>query len=393
MSRWQRAALATGALVMLATLPAAPLAALESPAWSADGTTLSGVACVAGRPALVAIDGETGTRRWSTALTGIVRGCEELGKLEATIRPTSSGDAALLVLGQDLYWVRGDEPKPLALAPGRGEAVAPAPAPDGTAIAFLRAGELWTFSPGDRVPRRLAAGGADGAPAGRVDEFLWSPDSRSIAFRSGDRIGVVDLLSATPRQLDTPVGERLTLRGFVWRFDARAVVVSTTDSEKGSDTLSLCHPEKLYCRPLAARDSLGDSAPSGDVVFFEDGLVWADRAADGSIGLGWYDTLGRQRFEIGFGDVSVVDIASSIFDAHRVVVEIRAPGGAPAWRLVDLESHEGPQELKISAGVTPLFSPSTSLLAETTASGGRIAAHTLRGLDDRVRGELPPGQP
>jgi len=160
------------------------------------------------------------------------------------------------------------------------------------------------------------------------------------------------------------------------------------DLEGAEEHLSLCHPEKLYCRTLATRLPLGDEAPENDVVFFEDGVLWAERAPDGAIRLAWHDTLGRRRSAVDFAGASVVRVESVDFEAHRLVVSTRS-GGSLAWKEVELGAAEPIRDLAWARGLPLGFSPGqpAAFLASDKASRARAVA--LVDLLGRKLADLP----
>ena len=138
------------------------------------------------------------------------------------ISVSDDGRTVLLPLGGKLYLVdrstgrpaapTAGSPPPRAIDPG-GPVYDPQLSPDGTLVAFVRDGDLWSAAVGE-APRRLTHrpdgfeyGVADFAAQEelhRTRGFWWSPDGRRIVFQRSDLRAIQTLYVADARHNDRP---------------------------------------------------------------------------------------------------------------------------------------------------------------------------------------------
>ena len=120
--------------------------------------------------------------------------------------------------------------------------IAPSWSPDGTKLAYLAEGAIWTTDVATGVARRLTpccdapgGGGGGGFPHPRV---AWSPDGRRIAFAKAGHLFTIDLANGNPTplaaELDpmasqptwSPDGSRIA---FTWRGDPPGIYTIRID--------------------------------------------------------------------------------------------------------------------------------------------------------------------
>ncbi|MCX5743378.1 MAG: DPP IV N-terminal domain-containing protein [Proteobacteria bacterium] len=128
---------------------------------------------------------------------------------------SADGTRVMFALGSTVYVIeRGATIRTIA-AVDLGPVYDPHLAPDGTAIAFVRDGDLWLHAlAGDGVTTRLtthAAGFEHGVAdfaaqeeLGRTRGFWWSPDSQRIAFERVDARAVDTIYVSNARHPETP---------------------------------------------------------------------------------------------------------------------------------------------------------------------------------------------
>jgi len=142
------------------------------------------------------------------------------------------GRQILFVHDDDLYLMNADGTKRQRLVEGNPEAGSGTWSPDGRMIAFTQGNlgdpfflDLWVMQADGNGQRRLARDGA--APS-------WAPDSRRIAYESGEQIRVIDVDASVDRRLTSqafgasqpawsPVAERIA---FITRLDDPSDVIS-----------------------------------------------------------------------------------------------------------------------------------------------------------------------
>jgi dipeptidyl-peptidase-4 len=125
---------------------------------------------------------------------------------------SEDGITVMVPLGGVLYLIDRRTGARRAIDPG-GPAYDPHLSPDGSAVAFVRDGDLW-IAPRQGAPRRLTQhpegfeyGVAEFAAQeelGRRRGFWWSPDSKWIAFQRTDLRPVDTIYVADPRHNDRP---------------------------------------------------------------------------------------------------------------------------------------------------------------------------------------------
>ncbi len=169
-----------------------------------DGTikTLASVAELIGETAEQLSDAEKARRERSrTATRGVV-----------DIDVSEDGQLVMLPLGGMFHLIDRATGTRRVIDPG-GAAYDPHLAPDGSAIAFVRDGDLWLVAPGG-TPRQLTKhpegfeyGVAEFAAMeelGRRRGYWWSPDSKSIAFQRSDARAVGTIYVADARHPEKP---------------------------------------------------------------------------------------------------------------------------------------------------------------------------------------------
>lgn len=355
----------------------APLAGF---AWSDDGTML--VAVESENERIVAVrlvDGASGTLRGellakslSAAFDGASPDADELRLLVGRM-----GRRVLLANGErTVVWTpeTGDARSLEALP-----AVFDGPrfSPDGDRLGYVVDAELWSLDLDTLTASRLAVAVAVAVEA----QFAWSPDGRKLAFAQSDADGgrslaVVDLDDPRPRTLDTdPLGAVL---GFDWRFDTGALGVIARSSD-GGQSLGLCHPDRLYCRPLARRS--GSTGPRiDDFRFLADGFLWGSNA--GEAALAFYDTLGRQLRSVVSENERLLDIVA-LFGATREVL-VAVAGESGAVRLLLAELHGGqPRQIGTAPGWPPVAISETlrAWVRPRKDADDHVVGYLLEGID------------
>jgi len=327
------------------TGPGTSIGASSAVVWSADSAAVGGLGA---RRTVLAYDGTTGRELWrfridSTHFAGLKRDAA----IER-VRLLPEGRGALLALGGDLWlWSaegRGTRRLTTTEAPERDAE----PAPSGDQVAFVRDGDLFALDLRTGEELRLTTKGelGDGdRSGGRLPRFLWAPESRTIAFpfaAPGTGVGVVDLPGQSTLRLESGDIPSERLLSYAWRPDGRGVGIERLSPDGARIELLLCHPEKLYCRPLAARPA--PAAPSASFRFLTDGFLWGESTGDG---LGRYDTVGRETgallpagwrvrdlLAIDGEESWVIVTADSVATPARVATMAIRFGGAPTSRLL-----------------------------------------------------------
>src|SRR3954470_17884262 len=105
-------------------------------------------------------------------------------------------DLAIIPLRSDLYLQRGDGPHE-RITETEAPEIDPRPSRDGSAVAFVRDGDLYTIDLATRKETRLTRGASDGIShglaefiaqeeMGRAEGYWWSPDGRRLAYQETD---------------------------------------------------------------------------------------------------------------------------------------------------------------------------------------------------------------
>lgn len=134
-----------------------------------------------------------------------------------------SPNPALLPQGvqQDIWIVAVDGSAPRKLAEGR----SPAVSPDGSTVAYLSGGQIWTVGLADPAakPQQLLH------TRGTLGALRWSPDGKSLAFTSGRGdhgfVGVYSFTDKALRYLDPSTDRDVDP---VWSPDSRSVAFART---------------------------------------------------------------------------------------------------------------------------------------------------------------------
>jgi hypothetical protein len=368
--------------------------------WSGDGSTLVAFEREPRRGLLAvrAFDGATGAPRWELAgerLAGMPDATEAGARLAAV--PTLDGAGLLLGAG-GRWWLLRAAGASFAAVPELDGAADPKFSPDGTQIAFVRDGDLWTYATASGAVRRLTTdGGAtrDGETPPEVRRragslptagFDWSGDGVRLAFYRSEaggaaRLAVLDVADGEARELDlTAEGAGLAV-GWSWRFDARAVAVLWLPAGEAALDLRLCHPERSYCRPLASRGWAAGRELRDDFRFLEDGFLWG--AGDGA-GLSLWDPLGRERRALAVGETRRLGVVA-LFDATReVAVAVERPDEEGFVRLLLVDLRSGAvREIAAAPGGPPvaLSAPLRSWVRPGKSAKGTFEGHLLERLD------------
>ena len=171
---------------------------------SPDGTvkTLASVRDMLGQAEEKLSDAEKARReRTRTATRGVV-----------DIGVSDDGKTVMVPLGGVFHLLDRASGKRVVVDP-KGGAYDPHLSPDGTTIAFVRDGDLWTVAPGGepkqltKHPEGLEYGVAEFAAQeelGRRRGFWWSPDSKQLAFQRTDARGVDTIYVSDPRHPEKP---------------------------------------------------------------------------------------------------------------------------------------------------------------------------------------------
>ncbi len=349
-----RPALAGVALLALAGCASAPptgtgpgtvVGAPGGVVWSADSAAVGGLGA---RRTVFAYDGTTGRELWrfridATRFAGL--------KPDAAIERLSllpEGRGAILTLDGDLWLWSAEGRRTRRLTATAAPERDAEPAPNGDQVAFVRDGDLFSLDLRTGEELRLTSGGELGdvdRSGGRLPRFLWAPESRTISFpftAAGTGVGVVDLPGQSTLRLETGDTSSERLLSYAWRPDGRGVGIERLSPDGTRLELLLCHPEKLYCRPLAARPV--PAAPRASFRFLTDGFLWGENTGEG---LGRYDTVGRETgtllpagwrvrdlLAIDGEESWVVVTADAVATPARVATMAIRFGGAPTSRLL-----------------------------------------------------------
>lgn len=371
--------------------------------WSGDGSTLLAFERDPRRGLLAvrAFDGASGAPRWELAgerLAALGGATAADARLEAI--PALDG-AGLLLGSAGRWWLAREAGSRFATAPELDGASDPKFSPDGRQIAFVRDGDLWSYTIDSGAPRRLTTDGAatrDGeAPpavrrrAGRLPTagFDWSGDGVRLAFYrwaegGPPRLAVLDVADGEARELELAADGPGLAVGWTWRFDARAVAVLWLPEGEASLDLRLCHPERSYCRPLAARSWAAGRELHDDFRFLEDGFLWG---AGGGAGLSLYDPLGRERRALAVGAARRLGVVAVLDATREAAVAVERPDeeGFVRLLLVDLRSGAA-REIAAAPGGPPvaLSAPLRAWVRPGKSARGTFEGHLLERLDGTV---------
>ena len=220
----------------------------------------------------------------------------------------STGETTLLLDGARAV-VPGDKPRPLPLAsatwlpdgrtllvPAAGDVFTvdvgtgavralvktpeteeyPEASPDGTRVAFVRKSDLWVVDLATGKETRLTQGGSDTLLNGRLDwvyeeelasragqAFLWSPDSRAIAYLQLDqsRVPTFPIVDFVPVRNEVE-WQRYPKAGAPNSIVRLGVVSLAKDGTPGPERLVSFTPDDVYVLP-----QLGWTADSRQVAF------------------------------------------------------------------------------------------------------------------------------
>lgn len=399
-------AVASGARAQDAAGAVPPVSRGDDFLWSGDGSTLFAIEHdAAGRlVAARAFDGDSGAPRWQIAgepLAALQRAAAPAAPLAAV--PSPDGLRLLLGIGGG-WWVASAASGELAAAPELDGAITPRFAPDGLHLAFSRDGDLWTYELTARTVRRLTADGdatRDGEVPPEVRDrgdaypaagFEWASDSQRLAFYRRDasgavRLAVLHLLDGEPRELELASEGAGLAVGWSWRFDSRALGVLWLSSDATRLDLRLCHPERLYCRPLASRPWSAGRVLHDDFRFLEDGFLWGSAGAEGAP-LAFYDTLGRERRQLlAGGEVQRLGIVALLEPTREAAVAVERPDEPNFVRLllVDLRNGTTTEIASAPSALAVSISPERrAWVRPRKAADGRFDGHLLERLDGTV---------
>lgn len=320
--------------------------------------------------------------RTRTATSGIV-----------DVDVSDDGMRVLIGLGERVFMLDRSTGRSHELALGEGAAFDPHLSPDGKHASFVRDGDLWvtstqTQSAQDAKPRRITQhppqieyGVAEFVAQEEFDRtrgYVWSPDSRQIAFQRTDASHVSTLYVSDPSHPErkpvefkypragtnnarVDVGIVAADGGAVRWLDwdlARFPYLAQLQWSKGAPlTLTVLNREQTALRVLAAEptgvatrellaveDEAWVNLSPGSPTWFEDGsgFLWLDerepgfalelRAADGTLRKVLTPAEFGARAIIGLegqGDAAAVIVSASTQPREQHVFRVPLAGGAP----------------------------------------------------------------
>jgi TolB protein len=300
--------------------------------------------------------------------------------------------AALLILSGLaaglVYWLGVDQPRPVLLiqhqdgnliladaagdlrplttdADGRGRIYAfPVPAPDGRAVAYVETLHGTSDVTSSVIVQRLRGGRAAvyDSRTSRPFYLYWSPDSRQLAFLSGDPDGMV---LRTVNTLGKPA-PRQVIPGqpsyFAWTPDSRRLLLHTGDVAPRA-SISIWSFQDTQPRPWAAQPALfrapawlDDGRTVVAAVIENETAVLARFSADGNI---------QQR--LASAHVGMVFTPSP--DGKTVSYVPLEPRSIGNLHLVNVDGTDH-REFETGAVFTFLWSPDGARIAYITAAEG-----------------------